>query len=440
MKKFLVVLLLLSVMIFGVFANAEGETTAAESENITIRFYNYALSEAAKKSWWEGIINDFQAKNPNIKVECVSVDFNSMVTTLNNDIASGLSVDMILGEDSWVVDLANAGFLSQPKDVLSESFYAGYNTEVLNALTFEGNVYAVPHYFTPWIIYVNKNLVEGAGLSMNDFPTTYEGLKVWIEKLSSVYQNPTSSKYNANIKTIFGLTTAEVPATGLCLKSILSAFGGSMITSDGKLGNFTTGKTATAVNELLDFDKWLVSNGYDIANQKLKDYRAAFGAGNVAMYIDQAWGYAQIKDVAKDAGKEFTVSAPLPTKLGTNGQGKTMLSAHVFLFGANLSASKKAAINKFVQYVTDAAQMGDYLNNIGVAFPAHKTTESVTLPTMLDGAKKGMNNLTSQPTPVGVASAQTKLATMLLNYSVNGKSKDAAVAQFVTDATYYLGN
>lgn len=439
MKKMLVTLLLLSVTLFGIFANGASEKKA-ESEEVTIRFYNYALSEAAKKSWWEDVIKDFEEKNPGIKIDCVSVDFNSMIQTLNNDIASGLSVDMILGEDSWVADLANAGFLSKPEDVLSAEFYSGYNQEVLNALVFDGAVYAVPHYYTPWIIYVNKDLVEGAGLSMDDFPTTYAGLKEWIEILSSVYQDSSSSSYNSNIKTIFGLTTAEVPATGLCLKSMLAAFGGDLITDDGKLADFTEGQTATAMNELLDFDKWLISNGYDVLNQKLKDYRAAFGAGNVIMYVDQAWGYAQISGVAGENGKTFTSSASLPTQLGTYGEGKTILSAHVFLFGANLSDSKKEAVDKFTQYITDAAQMEGYLNDIGVAFPAHKATESVKLPSMLDGAKKGMNNLTTQPTPVGVASAQTKLATMLLNYCQGGMSRDEAVAQFVKDADFILSN
>lgn len=439
MKKVLVVLLLLSVIAFGVFANGSSETKT-ETEEVTIRFYNYALSEAAKKSWWEGIISDFEAENPNIKIECVSVDFNSMIQTLNNDIASGLSVDMILGENSWVVDLASAGFLSKPEDVLSEEFYSGYNKEVLNALTYDGAVYAVPHYFSPWIIYVNKDLVEGAGLSMDDFPTTYEGLKSWIEKLSDVYQDITSNSYNSNIKTIFGLTTAEVPATGLCLKSMLAAFGGDMITEDEELADFTSGKNATAIEELLDFDKWLISNGYDVSNQKLKDYRAAFGAGNVVMYVDQAWGYAQISGVAGEEGKAFTVSATLPTKLGTYGEGKTILSAHVFLYGANLTDAKKDAIDKFTQYVTDAKQLEGYLNDIGVAFPAHEITESVTLPSMLDGAKEGMNNLTTQPNPVGVASAQTKLATMLLNYCVNGMSRSDSISQFVKDAEFILNN
>ncbi len=439
MRKVIAILLCVLITCSILFAAGAQETKKVTDEKATIRFYNYALSESAKKGWWEKTIAAFEAANPTIKIEAITVDYNSMINTFNNDIASGKSVDLILGEASWIPDLAAVGLLSEPKDVLSADFYSGYDKNVLESLKYDGKVFAVPHYFSPWIIYVNKDLVEGAGLKVSEFPDTLDGLQKWIVALSKTYQDPASPKYNADIKTIFGLTTAEVPATGLCLNSMITAFGGTLLEADGSLSDLKSGKSAVAVKELLDVDKWLISNGYDVSNQKLKDYRSAFGAGNVAMYIDQSWGYAQIGGAAGPKGKEFTVSAPLPTKMGTNGEGKTMISVHTLLIGADLSASQKAAVDKFVQFVTAGTQLEDYLNDIGPAFPANKATESAKLPTLLEGAIKGKGNLTTQPAVTGITNVQTKLATMMLNYSVNNMSADAVVDQYITDAKYYLG-
>lgn len=106
------------------------------------------------------------------------------------------------------------------------------------------------------------------------------GLKEWIETLSDYYKSDDS------ISTIFGLTTAEVPATGSNINAIYTAFGGTLINEDGTLADLTEEPNKTAMNETLDFYKYLISNGYTQENLKLKDYRAAFGAGNVCMYVD----------------------------------------------------------------------------------------------------------------------------------------------------------
>ena len=99
-----------------------------------------------------------------IDIETVTVDYNSMVSTFTNDIASGLSVDMVYGEISWIPSLAEAGFIQQPSQVLSQDFYDGYYDYVLDQFKYNGEVYGVPHYYTNSVIYVNKDLVEAAGL------------------------------------------------------------------------------------------------------------------------------------------------------------------------------------------------------------------------------------------------------------------------------------
>ena len=78
-------------------APASGSSATEEKEPVNLRFYNYALSETAKADWWEKTIADFEAKYDWITIEPISVDYNSMVTTLTNDLASGLTADIIYG-------------------------------------------------------------------------------------------------------------------------------------------------------------------------------------------------------------------------------------------------------------------------------------------------------------------------------------------------------
>ena len=411
-------------------APASGSSAAEEKEPVNLRFYNYALSETAKADWWEETIANFEAEYDWITVEPISVDYNSMVTTLTNDLASGLSADIIYGEISWVPALADAGFIEKPENILSPDFYAGYYPDVLSAFQYNDGIYGVPHYMTNWLIFVNKDLIEAAGLSMDDFPTTEADLKTWIETLSEYYKG-------TDVSTIFGMTTAEVSATGTALNGLYTAFGGTLFNDDGTLADLTEATNKTAMTETLDFCKYLIGNGYTQENLKLKDYRASFGAGNVCMYIDQSWGYAQIGEVDTNAAN-FTVTAPLPTQLGTNGKGLSPISAHSFLFGAGLEDSHKEAIDLFIQYCTSTEVMEEYLNTIGLAFPAHENMDDCKISPILEGASAGVNNTVYQSMPAALSSVQTELATAVLNYTVNGMSLEDTIANYIEQAEYYM--
>lgn len=406
-------------------------TSNGEQENVTLRFYNYALSETAKADWWNATVEAFEAENDWIDIETVTVDYNSMIQTFTNDLASGLAVDMVYGEVSWIPALAESGFVQSPEDVLSADFYSGYYDYVLEQMKYNDTVYAVPHYYSPSLIFVNKDLVEAAGLSMDSFPTTLDGLKEWIETLAAYYQGDT------NVTTIFGLTTAEVSATGANINAMYNAFGGTLINDQGGLADLTSGDNLTAMTEMMDFYKYLIGSGYTQENLKLKDYRSSFGAGNVVMYVDQSWGYAQISEVS-DNTSDFTVTASLPGTMGTNGKGESLVESHCFMIGSGLSDAQKEAVDLFIQYCTSTGTMEDYLNNIGLAYVAHENMEDCQISPILDGASSGKDNVVTQPLISAATSVQTEMASMVLNYVSNGVSSEDAVNSYITEAEYYI--
>ncbi len=425
MKKTIALLLAALMLLSACSALAEGK------EPVTIRFYNYALSETAKADWWKNTVASFEEKNPWVTVESVTVDYNSMIQTFTNDLGSGMSVDLILGEVSWIPALVEGEFIQQPKDVIDPDFYAGYYDYVLDQMYYKDGVYAVPHYYTNSVVFINKDLVEAAGMDAAAFPDTLDGLKAWIEALAAFYKD------SGKVSTVFGLTTAEVPATGSNINAIFTAFGGQLLTDDGELADLKAEPNATAMAEMLDFYKYLIANGYTQENLKLKDYRAAFGAGNVIAYVDSSWGYAQIGEVDANAAN-FTVTAPLPTTMGTNGKGNSLVESHCFLIGDGLSDGQKEAISLFIQHCTSTEALEGYLNNIGLAFVAHEALKDCKISPILEGAAKGVSHVQKQTQIGPMVSVQKQLATMVLDYAVNGASLEDAVNSYITEAEYYI--
>ena len=41
-------------------------------ENVTLRFYNYALSETAKADWWNATVEAFESENDWIDIETIT--------------------------------------------------------------------------------------------------------------------------------------------------------------------------------------------------------------------------------------------------------------------------------------------------------------------------------------------------------------------------------
>ena len=64
--------------------------------------------------------------------------------------------------------------------------------------------------------------------------------------------------------------------------------------------------------------------------------------------------------------------------------------------------------------------------------------ESCPISPILEGAAKGVDNVVRQTQIGPIISVQTELASMVLNYTINGMSADDAIAEYVKQAEYYI--
>ena len=77
------------------------------------------------------------------------------------------------------------------------------------------------------------------------------------------------------------------------------------------------------------------------------------------------------------------------------------------------------------------------LNNMGLAFGAPEGMADCKVSPILEGAAHGVSNVVRQTQIESIISVQTELATMVLNYTANGKTADEAIAEYITQAEYY---
>ena len=123
----------------------------------------------------QGLTDDFYAKNPDIKVEWVTLEENVLRQKVTTDIATkGGQFDVltigtyevpIWGKQGWLLSLNDLPASYDVNDLLPA---------IRGGLTVDGNLYAAPFYGESSMVMYRRDLMEKAGLTMPDAPTWTE--------------------------------------------------------------------------------------------------------------------------------------------------------------------------------------------------------------------------------------------------------------------------
>lgn len=429
MKKALALLMALTVSAAGIFAQGGQEETAAagkEAGPVTIKVANYALLEKGYEDFWKGVKAGFEKENPDITIEWVTAPYGEIRNQVINMAGGGEKVDAIFAEIGWVPGFEDAGLAAPIEDILPEDFIDDFYPSVLDAFKIDGEIYGIPLYISPYVLYYNKDLFTQAGLDPDKPPKTYDEMLSYAEKLSQLKDK------NGNKVFAFGQTTASVPVSGDSLTGMIFNFGGEVLDENGKLSVDNEGfKQAFEMLQLLD------QKGYNPQNAKLKDLRNLFALGQLAMYYDQSWGFNGVKSINPDAVRFTASAAPLS---GGKGKGESILQAHCFVLVDN-GGARKEATSKFVQYVISTRTLNDYIKNQTPAYPACKSManmEAVVNSGILAGAAASSSNVKVQPLIPNLADLNLELTTLAQAVTVGKEDVSQAIAEFKTRAAQKL--
>ena len=252
-----------------------GAETDDLSEEITIKFANYALLEDGYTEFWEGVKSGFEEKYPNITIEWVTAPYGEITNQVINMAGGGDMVDMMFGELDWIPTLEDAGLTVPVTKVLTEEYLADFYPSVLDSCRVNGEVYGLPMYISPFILYYNTDLFEQAGLDPNAPPATYDEMLTMAEALSQLKTADGNPVYP------FGQTTASVAVSGASLTGMVYNFGGTVLDENASVAVGNQG-----LKDAFTMLKTLNEKGYNPQNSKLKDLRQLFATGQLAMYYD----------------------------------------------------------------------------------------------------------------------------------------------------------
>lgn len=356
--KLMAIILVALISLSPIFATGSKETESNEGVT-TIQFASWGIIEESTKAAFEAMIADFEAKNPDIKIENLGIPYNQFFEQLLILNAGGTPPDVAMIHEIWVGALENAGALADLNPLLSDETKADFFPQVKENCTYDGKLVVAPWSPSPTVLFYNKTLLKKAGYT--EPPKTMDELFEMAEAVSAL-----GSDENGNTIYGLGIQSKKLVNTGFYFLPYLWNYGGELALEDGTvvIDSQSTVDALAAVKDL--FDKKITPEGLEI-----KDVRNLFANGTLGFHLDGDMGYITFLTLSPkgNAFAEEIGIAPVP------GENTGFFNAHTL--GIFEKSQKKEAAARFIEYLTGPEGMAVYNEYGGNKTPGRYSVEEI---------------------------------------------------------------
>jgi len=300
---------------------------SAAAEPITITYAHFSAGEAQEATLRE-MIAIFEKKNPDIKIDARAVGYGEHFTQLATQIAANNAPDCYeLNMENFLAFIVRDAV--QEVGGLFEITGADkslYSEGVLNACSKDGKLYAIPMSYSTTVELYNKTLFDKAGIAYpTDDWTVEDELKaaqaIQALGLEDTYGMFQEIQYWEFYKTI-------------------RAFGGSMLSEDGKTFTLNSPENVEALQYMVDRVR---------VHKVMPSQEQLAGRGNVDLFIEGKlgmlrcglWNFSSIAQRA--TGFDWDIAVEPGAK-----QKATFFFANVGCISRTADAKKQEAAFKFL--------------------------------------------------------------------------------------------
>lgn len=288
----------------------------------------------------EFLESDFEKTHPGIDWVHNDVPFDqslkqATVATLGGNAADNLH--LIAG---WVPALQEIGGLEPLNDYFSEGEWAKIPKALLDTVTFDGKIMAMPWVPGPIILFYNRNLMQEAGLDPDRPPQTWPELMEQAKAICALPERDGAPVYGV------ALRTQRNPNSAQWTIPIIYGHGGNVVDASDEVA-FNTEATRAAYAWVQE----LVESGCAPAGFSIDETRNTMAAGRAGFIFEGPWGrglFANLSGGAMTTAADGDIwVAPMPED--PSGNRRTIGNTHEITISAG-SANKEMAA-EFIRYV-----------------------------------------------------------------------------------------
>ena len=317
---------------------------AGLAQAVEIEYWQYTY--ASRVEAIDKLITSFEAANPGITVKHTHFPYADYRKKVAIAVSAGDGPDVVQLYYGWLNDYRDGGLI-QP---LSKSAFPHAQIEkdffpMVGTMKVDGDYWGLPTAVRSLALFWNEDLFAEAGLSGP--PETLDEFVDYAKKLTK--------KDSAGNYLSIGFAVDTDGQDHHWWREVLTRlYGGAPSSADGKKVTYNSAAGAKALKFLTDIEAThkVGANGFMNRGQD------AFKAGKAGMIID---GSFRISTFKKQDGLNFAISE-LP---GYNGKRYNFSSYWVNGISSKASGEKKAAAEKFLQYLTSDEAMQLWLDTVG---------------------------------------------------------------------------
>ncbi len=181
--------------------------TAMAQDQVTL---NWALWDQPALAYYGPLVEAYEAKNPNVKIEYTdlgSADYNQMIMTQLTGGANNIDIVTVKDVPNYA-QLVSAGSVVNLTEIGAAPADSAAYGGLVEALTVDGALYALPFRTDFWVVYYNKDLFDAAGIAYPTNDLTWEQFDALARQLTSGFG--ANKVYGAHLHT--WRSTVQLPA------------------------------------------------------------------------------------------------------------------------------------------------------------------------------------------------------------------------------------
>lgn len=316
---------ILPALLLILFAGVISCTSEGPKGEVTLEWWQFWTDPAIKPAI-EKMVADYEAANPNVKIDLTDLTWANGHEKIVVAFSSGTAPDIVeLGSD-WVAEFSSSGQLAGiTSDVLNDTArFHGWSPGI-----YDNEIYAFPWILGTRVLFINRELTKRSGLSENFVPVNWPQLKELCYKIDSLGDDIYG----------FGSNSAEKHRLYKKFLPFFWAHDGRIISKDGKYVVLASDKAYKALKlykELSD------SCSIIDTQRRLED---AFLAGKVGVIISGDW---LLKRIRNENVQIDLVTTLIP---GPKFPGKSFAGGE-YLAVSSASENKAEAL-RFIKYITN---------------------------------------------------------------------------------------
>jgi multiple sugar transport system substrate-binding protein len=367
MTRFLAALAMLASLCAAPMAVAQG---------VTLDFPSWQAEEPGFGEWWKGLIQEYEAKHPGVKVRLYSIPFANYVNQLTVRFAGQNPPDIVHLPSRNFASFASQNWLEPMDDMLKASDIPGHWSKLQSDMVWDGKTYGL--LLLPYgnLLYYNEKILQDAGVKVPATPVE------WLDAMA---------KTTNRDKGQFGLVTTTAEHPNMFIDAATWVLGQKRDWLKGNKYNFSDPGVVATMEQ---FRKSLTfappGTNSAVARQLFVDGKAAF-------LRDGPWVWATLQK-AKPEIRPALKMAQLPFPVITGGASNSL---HI---PAKIDAQKKKLVWEFIALAATPAWQEKYVQltsspagRLGM-ITAEQAKKDPHLAAITQAAEKAENLFPTQPT------------------------------------------